>query len=277
MAQELPASADSPRLKRVLSQWRQWQAPLTAEPVPERKLGGLSNDNYLVSDGEHRHVVRLNNDRFELDVNRQLELQVMAHISDRDFAPQVVFASGDCLVTTYIDGVHPECPDPAAMGELFARIHATNIDTPLSLDPYLHLERYMSRVTRPPRVLQTAFKAIMSGRSSMPSALCLCHNDLLAANLLDTGEGLVAIDWEYARPGDAAFDMAVVVQTYDFDEGAVARMLSAYGAADSMAARIGHYVDVYALVEICWWLIRGRDVTSLSPLIEKLTARLGLR
>lgn len=273
MAQKLPAAADGARLGLILSHWREWQAPLSGEPVVERKLGGLSNDNYLVTSGDRRFVVRLNNDRFELDVDREVERRILAEIANEAFAPRVVYANKDCLVTAFVEGAHPAEPDPAAMGSLLREIHAIRSTSAPALDAHVHLERYMRRLERPPKELRECFEAVMADRLA-PAAPCLCHNDLLLENVIVTDSGSVAIDWEYARPGDAAFDLAVVAHTFAFDEAAMGRLLSAYGAEAGMRTRVEHFRDVYGLVEVCWWLIRGRDVESLENEIHGLIERL---
>lgn len=277
MDQELPAPADRARLGLILSRWREWSAPLSGEPDVVRKLGGLSNDNYLVRSGDRHFVVRLNNDRFELGVDRNVERRILGDIAHASFAPSIVYASDHCLVTRFIEGEHPHAPDPAGMGRLFRQIHLTQSGAVESLDPRLHLASYMRRVTRPPTRLQACFKAVMSRRDEAPIRANLCHNDLLLSNILDTGNGLVVIDWEYARPGDPAFDMAVFAQTYNLDDAATSQLLAAYDPDDAgLASRITHYRDVYALIEICWWLIRGRDAAELSPQIDRLADRLDL-
>lgn len=276
MAQELPAAADRTRLGLILSRWRDWDAALAAAPLVERKLGGLSNDNYLVSSAGRKFVVRLNNDNFDLDVDRQVERRILAEIAARPFSPGVVFSTDACLVTAFVDGTHPAAPDPAVTGDLMRQIHAIDSRAATPLDPYLHLERYLRRVTRPPTVLEACFEAVMSARLPPAGSSCLCHHDLLAENVIVTPSGPVAIDWEYARPGDAAFDMAVVAHTYAYDETMMARLLAVYGGDAGMAARVEHYRDVYALVEICWWLIRGWDVDSMNLAIQNLGERLGI-
>lgn len=277
MDQELQATANSARLRLILSRWRDWATPLSVEPHLVRKLGGLSNDNFLVRSGDRRFVVRLNNDRFELGVDRNVERRILADIAGEPFAPAVIYTSEDCLVTPFIEGEHPRTPDPGAMGRLFRQIHAVASNAGPVFDAWSHLEAYMSRVAQPAERLQRCFNAVMSRRSDTPVRTCLCHNDLLFENMLDTGSGLVVIDWEYARRGDPAFDIAVFAHTYDLDEATITQLLAAYDTGDTrIQERIGQHRDIYALIEICWWLIRGRDLTSLSGEIHRLAGRLGV-
>jgi thiamine kinase-like enzyme len=45
-----------------------------------------------------------------------------------------------------------------------------------------------------------------------PYRECLCHNDLVAGNILEGSQGLKFIDWEYAGLGDPWFDLALVTE-----------------------------------------------------------------
>ena len=55
-----------------------------------------------------------------------------------------------------------------------------------------------------------------------------CHNDLLAANVIDDGARLRIVDWEYAGMGDPFFDLANFSVNVELDEGGRAALLAAY-------------------------------------------------
>ena len=93
-------------------------------------------------------------------------------------------------------------------------------------------------------------------RSVRPSALC--HNDLVAGNILETdGQGLVLIDWEYAGIGDPFFDLAVVVEHHGVRppvaRGFLATYLGRAAQADEVARLerqcrfYGHLLDLWRL------------------------------
>jgi len=64
-----------------------------------------------------------------------------------------------------------------------------------------------------------------------PTRLAACHHDLHHRNFVDTPAGLVAIDWEYAGPGDAAADLASCIGYHDLGARDVDVLLAGYGAA----------------------------------------------
>ena len=56
-----------------------------------------------------------------------------------------------------------------------------------------------------------------------------CHNDLLTANfILDDGDVLRIIDWEYAGMGDRYFDLGNFAVNNELDDEDEERLLDAY-------------------------------------------------
>jgi len=277
MAKKLPTTGD--RLRLTLKGWQDWDADLAGQPTPVGALEGKSNVNYLVRSGDHEFVVRLNNDNLSLGVDRNVERQVLAEIAAADFAPSVVFVDHSVLVTTYVDGRHPTLTDLARVGRLFSRIHRTSTNVSLELDPRQQVSDYVSRIRAPLEpAIRNCREIILSRDLPAPQSPCLCHHDLLFENMIDAGDRLVAIDWEYARLGDPAFDIAVFVETYRLDTAEAACLLSAYdGDGDDLAIRIEYYRELYALIEILWWCIRDPRAavdTRVASLTERLRGSL---
>jgi aminoglycoside phosphotransferase (APT) family kinase protein len=63
-----------------------------------------------------------------------------------------------------------------------------------------------------------------------PARLVACHHDLHHRNFLDDGKRLLAVDWEYAGPGDPAADLASCIGYHDLDGAASDALLAGYGA-----------------------------------------------
>ena len=60
------------------------------------------------------------------------------------------------------------------------------------------------------------------------SATAPCHNDLLAANLIDDGSAIRIVDWEYAAMGDPRFDLANLAQDNELDDASLVALLTTY-------------------------------------------------
>ena len=103
-----------------------------------------------------------------------------------------------------------------------------------------YLER-LARAQSDPRTgaLLAALDA-RRGRLAAPARLAACHHDLHRRNLIDDGERLLAVDWEYAGPGDPAADLAACIGYHALDGAAVDALLDGYGPAGvAMRGRIG--------------------------------------
>jgi len=93
-----------------------------------------------------------------------------------------------------------------------------------------------------------------------PSALL--HGDLLGQNILLSLDGPHhVIDWEYARTGDPAYDLAIVTRgakrPFQIDRG-LERLLEAYDAHGGRDVAADH-VHVYELCLVAGWY---RDAVS---------------
>jgi len=81
-----------------------------------------------------------------------------------------------------------------------------------------------------------------------------CHNDLLPANLIDDGERVRLIDWEYAAMGDPWFDLGNLAENNLLSEPAERRLLKLYlgNASDKDLARLRQMRFASAMREAAW-------------------------
>ncbi len=105
----------------------------------------------------------------------------------------------------------------------------------------------------------------------------LCHGDLSIGNILWDGDAVALIDWEFARDGDAAEDIAYLVSEQDLAPAKIGEIAESYvdAGGDPWAfARLPAWLPLVALDAALWWadyhLAQGAD-----PLIEpNVTSRL---
>lgn len=264
---------DNETLQAAISTWREWPADLQSAPTCLRQLAGKSNTNYLVASDEAQFVVRLNADSRILGVDRETEAQVLSDISGQPFSPDVVFSNDQFMVTRYVAGAHAGLLDIDKMGRLFKVIHATPTSVSRSLSPWHHAADYLAQLPSvDPRL--AACHDYLGEVLGKPVTTCLCHNDLLNENVI-IGDGVTAIDWEYARMGDPAFDLAVYAETYSLDEPQFAQLLSNYGdESDALVERITRNRQLYALIELLWHTLRssqqGPGELAVSALLRRL-------
>lgn len=81
-----------------------------------------------------------------------------------------------------------------------------------------------------------------------------CHNDLLPANLIDDGQRVRLIDWEYAAMGDPWFDLGNLAENNLLSESAERRLLELYfgKASDEDLARLRRMRFASAMREAAW-------------------------
>ena len=113
------------------------------------------------------------------------------------------------------------------LATLLRQVHALPLAGAV-FDPKSALLRYATSVGS-----EHAFKIrdrallLLSEMNVLQDRQCLCHNDLVAANILESSE-LMLIDWEYAGIGDPWLDLAIVVQHHELAESLVNEFLEAY-------------------------------------------------
>ena len=81
-----------------------------------------------------------------------------------------------------------------------------------------------------------------------PELLVPCHNDLLAANVLDDGGELRIIDYEYSGMNEPSFELGNVVAEAALGEDALAELCAGYYGA--------HHDGLVARAELWGWMAR---------------------
>ncbi|MDY0069918.1 MAG: choline kinase family protein [Porticoccaceae bacterium] len=218
------AASPSPeaRLARALASWPRWRVGLRRAPMVVGRLpGGLTNDSWRLDTAAGPAVIRLNRHAGErLGIDRGAEARVLEAVAAAGIAPQLWHndPKAGYLVTAFVPG-RPWSPadmdDPRQRRRLAAVVDRYRT-LPVALAPrdYLaYLDNYWQqlRVLGIPAPAELAARWQRQGdaiarwqRAGWPPVLV--HHDLTPGNILDTGEGLVLIDWEYAALGPAALD-----------------------------------------------------------------------
>ena len=205
--------------------------------------GGLTNVNVLVSDGGRKYVVRLGEDIPEHGVMRWNELVLSKAASAAGFSPKVIHSESGVLVIDFIEAktfTDSDVRDPDNFNRvisLLAKVHnslTVHLTQPaLTFWPY-HVNRaYIARLLSDDSVYKKALKSLLKQNNELEIAtgkidLVICHNDLLAANILDDGNKLWLIDWEYGGFNSPLFDLAGLASNNNFSEEQERQMLSQY-------------------------------------------------
>jgi thiamine kinase-like enzyme len=91
-----------------------------------------------------------------------------------------------------------------------------------------------------------------------------CHDDLLPSNLIQAGERILLVDWEYAGIGHRYFDLGSLAVNNDFDEDAEARLLEGYFGEPASPPRLAA-LRLFRLVsdarEAAWGVVQDQIST----------------
>jgi thiamine kinase-like enzyme len=257
--------------------------------IVERLGSGLVNESYRVLRGGQAYTVRLPAAQAaELGLERAWECRVLERAASAGLAPRPARCdpARGLLVSSWVEGrfwSREEALSPvnmARVARLLRGVHGLSVAAPeRRMSPadwiahYSRAERVVGAgAGRAGGVLAGGGMPALKGAVSRgleeaaalalarlgalpPPLLVLCHSDLHPANLVDTGRGLVLLDWEYAHVSEALWDVAGWACNTDMDLGGRTAFLRAYLGYDpspAEAERLGVMAWLYDYVCLLW-------------------------
>jgi thiamine kinase-like enzyme len=223
----------------VLEAMPGWAAAAQLRVTPIE--GGITNRNFRVDVDGQSFVVRLAGADTEfLGIDRDAERAAAEAAATVGMGPEVVayLPQLGSLVTRFVEGepVPEEAMREPGPLELVVRSLGAfhrGPRIPASFSPFRIVERYRdtaeSRGVHVPAVVD----ALHDRARDIERALggftpCPCHNDLLNANFIRSGDRIFIVDYEYAGMGDVFFDLANLSVNHGFEDDADAALLAAY-------------------------------------------------
>jgi thiamine kinase-like enzyme len=218
-------------------------APALGEPesAPAPLEGGITNHNFRVRWDGRDCVLRCPGEDTELlGIDRAAEWAATRAAAAAGISPPAVaFDPGlGCLVTEWVEarpldpaGARRRIPDLAA---ILRTIHEgpaipATFDTIAVADAYLAIAAERGVAPPPGHAALAAgarrIRAVLAGPEHEPVP---CHNDFLPSNLLDDGDRLWIVDWEYSGMGDRYFDLGNLAVNNGFTEQDEVALLDAY-------------------------------------------------
>ena len=227
--------ADAQRLRGV-------SAVQTATAIT-RLGGGITNRNYHLVGPTGEAVVRLSDpDTSDLAIDREHEYlnSVAAHASGA--APAVVeyHRGAGVLVIRWIHGRTFSVADvrnPANLpriAEVCRRLHSGPAFTN-RFDMFAVQARYLDLVRARGYRIPTDYldhlpkvELIRTALAAHPEPLVPCNNDLLAENIIDTGDRLWLIDYEYSGANEASFELGNIWSESTLPDDLLEPLITAY-------------------------------------------------
>lgn len=237
---------------------------------------GVENSNYFLETGKGRFILTL----FEKRVNAgdlPYFIGLKQHLASRDFpCPQPVpgrdgatlrhLEGRPAVIVTFLDGLSPRRPDLRhcrALGEALARMHLALGDftgrRPNALGPGAWPAMWAGRQSQAESLqagladlLDAAFGRIGEFAalwSSLPQGTI--HADLFPDNAFFIGHGFTgAIDFYFACTDALAYDLAICLNAWSFDEGAPRDASGLEYNFSKGAALLAGYQSVRPLTEV---------------------------
>ena len=218
--------------------------PLTVVP------GGLSNYAWHTEYEGQRYFVRLGAPEAErMGVDRRSECMLLATVAAAGLAPAVVACepASRLLVTRFIAGRHwqrEETRDPRnlrRMGQSLRQLHSLPLEPgirPLSFAAQAaQLEAQLAAFDSGDARVKGAAAQAIADLAQRNEPATLCHNDLHHLNVLDDGNRLWLVDWEYGGCGDPLLDLAGFFCQHDATPDECRIMLESYGEPSLAGSR----------------------------------------
>jgi thiamine kinase-like enzyme len=261
--------------RRIGAAWRQAAAlPLWNDPVEPTDLrGGLSNVNFVVEDSGRRFVVRIGGDNEAHGVVRRNELAASLAAHAAGVAPRVAYAEPGVLVLDYIEGrtfTPADVRDPKNLQRVVELIRRTHREVPKHLRGpgvlfwVFHVVRDYAHTlaelpsTDLPNLRRLTERAERLERAVGPIELVFGHNDLLAANIIDDGDRLWLVDWEYAGFNAPLFDLGGLASNSEMPPAMRETMLEHYfdrRISDELRYRFAAMTAASLLRETMWSMV----------------------
>jgi thiamine kinase-like enzyme len=243
-----------------------WQGPITAEPIP----GGITNYNYRVRTSGRTYVARLCVEKPLLGIDRRNEVVCQRAAHACGVAPEVVHHEDGVLVSAHLDArtlTAESVRDPAFLPRLAATLRQLHDGWDGLTGEMLYFSAFQTvrtyaRTARelkarlPVDVDELLDDARRLARLVAPFVPVLCHNDLLAANILDDGRRVWLVDWEYAGMGHPLFDLANASANCALPDPLERDFLEAYrGKVDPRDLRELRVIKTVSLLREALWAV----------------------
>ena len=196
-----------------------WKGGITLEPIE----GGITNQNFVVTNHGQKFFVRMGNDIPLHGVMRFNELEASIAAAKVGLSPDVAYHAPGVLILNFIEGktlTDTEIRQDAYLERILPMLHtchrelAQQIRGPALIFWVFHVIRdYLGTLQNDGSRLSNMLLALQEKGAVLEAAvgsvdIVYGHNDLLAANFIDDGNRLWLIDWDYAGYNSPLFDLA---------------------------------------------------------------------
>jgi thiamine kinase-like enzyme len=243
-----PAASEWPEMRAILDDLPDLAGPpMDVQPLP----GGLTNRNYrVITHGGREVVVRISAEQSSLlQIDRDAEYRNAVAASRAGVGPDVTgyLPGRGVLAIEWIDGrtfSSADLDDTANLARVAVTCRQLHAGPRFAndFDMFTVQRRYLDLVLDRGFRLPRDYVEFMPKVDQIRSALTVrhegyvpCHNDLLAANMVDDGERIWFIDYEYAGNNDACFELGNIWSEANLSLDHLDELVAAYYGRESRA------------------------------------------
>jgi thiamine kinase len=259
---------------------------------------GLISDTYRVArDGVGYAVKTAAEQGVDLGLDLRWEARVLERAASSKLAAPLEYFDPEraVMVSRWVPGEAwaqedvQRAANIRAIAGLLRRAHALPAPAPARvMSPSSWVRLYGTALSRIGRradmALRTAAESRLQELSLLPAAAAtVCHSDLHRMNLLQDGEKLILLDWEYAHVSDPFWDLAGWAANNDFEAQSRCELLENYlGFAPSRTEwlRLSLMMWLYDYVCVLWSELylstRAAGAADMARRASLLDARLRL-
>lgn len=225
---------------KTISQMSLWKSSnIEINPI----LGGITNQNYIVTDQSSKYFVRIGADIPEHGVMRFNELAASRAAHEVGISPKVIHAETGIMVLEYIESkaLSPmQIRSPEFIPEIISLVQRCHQQipklfrgAPLVFWVFQVLRDYSHTLHEASSHWCDSLPALMSKAIKLEKdvgkiELVFGHNDLLCGNFINDGERLWLIDWDYAGFNSPLFDLGGLASNNNFSAEQELDLLKSY-------------------------------------------------
>lgn len=220
--------------------------------------GGLSNHTWLVEKDGEKAVLKIDDQPRGAPYNaRRNEADIQSRACESGLANRVLYVDETVYLSEYVEGEvwsRDYLNDDAHLRQLaiaLRKLHALPL-TGRQFDAVGAARDYARRATdADEHKVRKCLGMIES--APRPQDLSLCHNDLVAENIISTPE-VRFLDWEYACDNDPLFDLATVAAHHALTQAQRRVLLDAYvgGDASQWHEPFAQQAEIYEALLYLW-------------------------
>jgi thiamine kinase-like enzyme len=246
-------------------------AKISASDGDITRLGGLTNLVYRIAATDGPYCLRVPGKGTEEYIDRDVEKVNSLAAARAGVSPELLhFGDDGIMVTRFLDGCETMSPlalqslsgAPSRAARAFHKLHSSGETFSFRFDLFSMIDGYLAHldklgVTEFPEGYHEAVRdaeAVREALNAHELPLAACHCDPMCENMLDDGERMWIVDWEYSGMNDPLWDLGDFSVEAGFGPEHDREMLEAYFGGPAAPDQVGRMILYKAMCDLLWTL-----------------------